>query len=85
MSTNENTDSGQVGVGGITLAFGAALLLGWKLHKWTTGTSSFGLKDWLTVRHKLVLVVRGDLPTSMVTSAGQVAAHCASASVSGHI
>lgn len=77
----------------ISLALGAtaaaALLLGWKLHRWTTTartasnapSSSSSWKDWLTPRHKLVLVVSGDNAPSIL-SAGQLAAHCASATVS---
>lgn len=87
---NDDSDGHHHQVLKIYLALGAtaaSLLLGWKLHRWTTTrtasnapSSSSSWKDWLTPRHKLVLVVSGDNAPSIL-SAGQLAAHCASATI----
>lgn len=62
------------------ITFGFGLLVGWKLRAYLgMPPSARNLKDWFTLRQKLILVVRSDDPQ---LNTAKIASYCASASVS---
>lgn len=75
-----NMDPNVVNKAASAVSVGVGLVLGWTLAKLVTRAPSNTWKALLTVNHKLVLCVPGNVKMSP----NQLARHCASASVSVH-